>query len=125
MRIKMVTKSQTLKDAAKEFLAYKKAQKIRERTLKDYRKYIDPFSLSPPTPWILMFCGGKYWNTLPIFQQPVRRGIIIRTSTFMYSLHGVHNRTTSPSTPSTSSILKNRNMTGISNPQQFRRYRPS
>lgn len=43
MRMKMVTESQTLKDAAKEFLAYKKAQKIRERTLKDYRKYIDPF----------------------------------------------------------------------------------
>ena len=43
MRMKMVTESQTLKDAAKEFLAYKKAQKIRERTLKDYHKYIDPF----------------------------------------------------------------------------------
>ena len=43
MRMKMVTETQTLKDAAKEFLAYKKAQKIRERTLKDYHKYIDPF----------------------------------------------------------------------------------
>ena len=29
MRMKMVTESQTLKDAAKEFLAYKKAQKFR------------------------------------------------------------------------------------------------
>ena len=43
LKMKMVTESQTLKDAAKEFLAYKKAQKIRERTLKDYHKYIDPF----------------------------------------------------------------------------------
>ncbi len=38
MRMKMVTETQTLKDAAKELLAYKKAQKIRERTLKDYHK---------------------------------------------------------------------------------------
>ena len=45
MRMKMVTESQTLKDAAKEFLAYKMAQKIRERTRKDYHKYIDLFSM--------------------------------------------------------------------------------
>ena len=43
MRMKMVTESQTLKDAAKEFLAYKKTRKVRERTLKDYPKYIDQF----------------------------------------------------------------------------------
>ena len=41
MRMKMVTESQTLKDTAEEFLAYKKAQKIWERTRKDYRVIID------------------------------------------------------------------------------------
>jgi len=43
MRMKIITEDRTLRDAANEFLAYKKAQKLRERTLGDYKKYIDAF----------------------------------------------------------------------------------
>ena len=43
MRMKKVTERQTLQDAAKEFLSYKRAQKISERTMKDYHKYLNPF----------------------------------------------------------------------------------
>ena len=39
----MVCDDHTLRDVANEFLALKKAQKIRERTLSDYKKYIDKF----------------------------------------------------------------------------------
>ena len=37
MRMKMVCDDRTLRDVANEFLALKKAQKIRERTLSDYK----------------------------------------------------------------------------------------
>ena len=43
MRMKMVCDDRTLRDVANEFLALKKAQKIRERTLSDYKKYINKF----------------------------------------------------------------------------------
>ena len=43
MRMKMVCDNRTLRDVANEFLALKKAQKARERTLSDYKKYIDKF----------------------------------------------------------------------------------
>ena len=43
MRMKMVCDDHTLRDVANEFLALKKAQKVRERTLSDYKKYIDKF----------------------------------------------------------------------------------
>ena len=43
MRMKTIAESRTLRSAANEFLAYKKARKVRERTLKDYQKYIDQF----------------------------------------------------------------------------------
>ena len=43
MRMKMVCDDRTLREVANEFLALKKAQKIRERTLSDYKKYIDKF----------------------------------------------------------------------------------
>lgn len=43
MRMKMVCNDRTLRDVANEFLALKKAQKVRERTLSDYKKYIDKF----------------------------------------------------------------------------------
>ncbi len=43
MRMKSIKKSRSLRDAANEFLSFKKAQKARERTLKDYEKYIFPF----------------------------------------------------------------------------------
>lgn len=43
MRMKTISESRTLRSAANEFLAYKKARKVRERTLKDYQKYIDQF----------------------------------------------------------------------------------
>ena len=44
MRMKMVCDDRTLRDVANEFLALKKAQKVRERTLCDYKKYIDTIS---------------------------------------------------------------------------------
>ncbi len=43
MRMKMVCDDRTLQEVANEFLALKKAQKVRERTLSDYKKYIDKF----------------------------------------------------------------------------------
>ena len=43
MRMKRIVENRTLKSAAAEFLAFKRAQKIRERTLLDYQKYINPF----------------------------------------------------------------------------------
>ena len=43
MRMKIITEDRTLRDAANEFLAFKRAQKLRERTLNDYKKYIDAF----------------------------------------------------------------------------------
>lgn len=43
MRMKIITEDRSLRDAANEFLAFKRAQKLRERTLKDYKKYIDAF----------------------------------------------------------------------------------
>ena len=39
----MVCDDRTLREISNEFLALKKAQKIRDRTLSDYRKYIDKF----------------------------------------------------------------------------------
>lgn len=43
MRMKKIVEIRTLKGAAAEFFAFKRAQKIRERTLHDYEKYINPF----------------------------------------------------------------------------------
>ena len=43
MRMKMVCDDRTLRDVANEFRALKKTQKVRERTLSDYKKYIDKF----------------------------------------------------------------------------------
>jgi len=40
---KMVCDDRTLREVANEFLALKKAQKVRERILCDYKKYIDKF----------------------------------------------------------------------------------
>ena len=43
MRMKTISETRTLRDVSNEFLAYKKARKVRERTLRDYQKYIDIF----------------------------------------------------------------------------------
>lgn len=43
MRMKTISDNRTLDEAAKEFLSFKKAQKVRQRTLSDYEKYIFPF----------------------------------------------------------------------------------
>ena len=43
MRMKMVCDDRTLAEVANEFLALKNAQKVREQTLNDYKKYIDKF----------------------------------------------------------------------------------
>ena len=55
MRMKMVCDDRTLREVANEFLALKKAQKVRERTLNDYKKYIDKSFLSNlKIPWMWM-----------------------------------------------------------------------
>jgi site-specific recombinase XerD len=41
--MKTISETRTLRDVSNEFLAYKKARKVRERTLRDYQKYIDKF----------------------------------------------------------------------------------
>lgn len=43
MRMKQVSQKCTLHSAVAEFYAFKRAQKIRERTLHDYQRYIDSF----------------------------------------------------------------------------------
>jgi len=43
MRMKMIDETRTLKEVANEFLSFKQAQKVRERTLHDYKKYINQF----------------------------------------------------------------------------------
>ena len=43
MRMKRVVEKYPLNSVAAEFYAFKRAQKIRERTLYDYQMYIDPF----------------------------------------------------------------------------------
>ena len=43
MRMKKIVENRTLKSAAAEFLAFKRAQKLRYRTLYDYERYIMPF----------------------------------------------------------------------------------
>ena len=43
MRMKMVCDDRALREVANAFLVLKKAQKVRERTLNDYKKYIDKF----------------------------------------------------------------------------------
>ena len=92
MRMKMVTESQTLKDAAKEFLAYKKAHKIRERTLKDYHKYIDPFIAQSSNSMDIDVLRREILEYIADIPTTVRHGTIIRTSTSMPCLHGSQNR---------------------------------
>lgn len=41
MRMKMVCDDRTLAEVANELLTLKKAQRVRERTRNDYKKYID------------------------------------------------------------------------------------
>lgn len=55
MRMKMVCDDRTLRDVANEFRALKKAQKVRERTLSDYKKYIDKFWHNRRIIWMRMF----------------------------------------------------------------------
>ena len=48
MRMRKIVENRTLKSAANEFLAFKRAQKIRERTLHDYQKYIKGTTMRRP-----------------------------------------------------------------------------
>ena len=48
MRMKKIVENRTLKAAAAEFFAFKRAQKIRERTLHDYQRYIGRTDLMFP-----------------------------------------------------------------------------
>ena len=43
MRMRKIVQNHTLREYADKFLAYKKAQKVSQRTYKDYQKYIDDF----------------------------------------------------------------------------------
>ena len=53
MQVKMVCDDRTLREISNEFLTLKKAQKIRDRTLSDYRKYIDKFLDQSEKIWML------------------------------------------------------------------------
>ena len=100
MRMKMVCDDRTLRDVANEFLALKKAQKVRERTLSDYKKYIDKFLAQSQNSLdvdILKVEILDYFADIPKtsparFNHP--------TSIFMPYLHGRQSKTTSPTTPS-------------------------
>ena len=43
MRMRKIVQKNTLREYADKFLSYKKAQKVSQRTYKDYQKYIDDF----------------------------------------------------------------------------------
>ena len=43
MRMRIIVQNHTLREYADKFLSYKKAQKVSQRTFKDYQKYIDDF----------------------------------------------------------------------------------
>ena len=65
MRMKKIVENRTLKGAAAEFLAFKRAQKIRERTLHDYEKYINTFMrclLGVPNRTICPTTPSTSWN---------------------------------------------------------------
>ena len=100
MRMKMVCDDRTLREVANEFLALKKAQKVRERTLNDYKSTSTSFLNNPKTPWMWMSWRLKFWITSLTFPKPVLPDSIIPTSIFMPYLHGRQSKTTSPTTPS-------------------------
>ena len=102
MRMKKIVENRTLKSAAAEFLAFKRAQKIRERTLHDYEKYINPFIEQSSNSMDVDVLKRKFWNTSPTSPPPAQQDTIIRINTFMRCLLGVPNRTICPTTPSTS-----------------------
>ena len=95
----MVCDDRTLAEVANEFLALKKAQKVRERTLNDYKKYIDKFleqSQNSLDVDVLKIEILEYFADIPK-TSPSR--FIILTSIFMPYLHGQQSKTTSPTTP--------------------------
>ena len=55
MRMKTISETRTLRDVSYEFLAYKKARKVRERTLRDYQKYIDKFLMQSASVILTIF----------------------------------------------------------------------
>lgn len=102
MPMKKIVENRTLKGAAAEFLAFKRAQKIRERTLHDYQKYINPFieqSSNSMDVDILKKEILEYFTNIPT-TGPARYNH--RINTFMRCLLGVPNRTICPTTPLTS-----------------------
>ena len=93
MRMKMVCDDRTLAEVANEFLALKKAQKVRERTLNDYKKYIYKFleqSQNSLDVDVLKIEILEYFADIPT-TSPERSTIHINT--FMRCLLGVPNRT--------------------------------
>ena len=102
MRMKKVTERQTLQDAAKEFLSYKRAQKISERTMRDYHKYLSPFIAQSSNSMNVNVLKAEILDYFEISRQPVPPGTIIPTNAFMRYLLGAQSKTISPTTPSIS-----------------------
>ena len=72
MRMKMVCADRTLREVAGEFLALKKAQKIRERTVSDYQKYISKFLISVIWEQVQISLGTEIQlsSSQPVFKCP-------------------------------------------------------
>ena len=125
MRMKMVCDDRMLREIANEFLAVKKAQKIRDRTLSDYRKYIDKFLAQSENSLNVEILKTEIWISLRRSLRQVRHNSITLINTFILCLNGAPNKTTSPTTPSTSLNWKKFGMMVISSPPQLRTYKRS
>ena len=92
MRMKMVCDDRTLAEVANEFLALKKAQKVRERTLNDYKKYIDKF-LEQGDAERIRFTSPRYSSIIAkcslfiIFIYPLRFKFVSCKSGSLYCIH--------------------------------------
>lgn len=100
MRVKTKLSAQfSLRDAADEFLSYKQAQKVRERTLKEYKTYINGFiqeSSNSLDMDLLKADVISYFSDIPN-TSPARFTIPI--SIFMHCSHGVPSKIIYPTTP--------------------------
>ena len=104
MRMRKIAPNRTLKSAAAEFLAFKRAQKIRERTLHDYKKYINPFIEQSSNSMDIDVLKRELLEYFANIPAPVRQGTITRINISMLCLRGAPSRTTFPTTPSISWI---------------------
>ena len=74
MRMRKIVENRTLKNAVNEFLAFKRAQKVRERTLHDYRKYINPFieQSSKFDIWQVLFAYPRRYRKCTLITRSVK-----------------------------------------------------